>query len=138
MTHPPSLKTALKRGAVVAAANGPLVMVQFIAEGTLKLLLAVPIVGSVFLVVLLLGANGEAVLSGDPRQIVAEVFGALAGHPVALAAVGMAFLLVLVGGSALTFAVKGGTVSVLADAEARAGSIERPPAPQAHNRGGRP
>ncbi|OFW09683.1 MAG: hypothetical protein A3H96_01025 [Acidobacteria bacterium RIFCSPLOWO2_02_FULL_67_36] len=127
MTHPPSLKTALKRGALVAAANWPLVMVQFIAEGTLKLLLAVPIVGSVFLVVLLLGANVEEVLSGDPRQIVAEVFGALAGHPVALAAVGMAFLLVLVGGSALTFAVKGGTVSVLADAEARAGSIERPP-----------
>ena len=33
----------------------------------------------------------------------------------------------LLGGSALTFVIKGGTVSLLADAEAKAGPIERPP-----------
>ena len=37
---PPGLKAALKRGALVAAANWPLVAVQFVAESTLKLLLA--------------------------------------------------------------------------------------------------
>ena len=40
MIQPPPLKTALKRGALLAAANWPLVLVQFVAEGTLKLLLA--------------------------------------------------------------------------------------------------
>ena len=127
MPNPPTLKAALKRGALVAAANWPLVVVQFVAEGTLKLLLAVPVVGGVFLVVLLLGADVEDVLAGDVRQIVTTVFGALAGNPVALAAFGAAFLLVLLGGSALTFVAKGGTVSILAEAEALAGPLERPP-----------
>jgi hypothetical protein len=127
MTQPPPLKAALKRGALVAAANWPLVVVQFVAEGTLKLLLAVPIVGGVFLVVLLLGADVEDVLGGSVQQIIAAVFGSLTANPVALAAFAVAFLLVLAGGSALTFVTKGGTVSILAEAEARAGLIERPP-----------
>lgn len=128
MTHHPPLKIAFKRGALVAAANWPLVLIQFIAEGTLKLLLAVPVVGGVFLVMLLLGEDAvNEVLSGDLRGIPAAVFGALAANPVALAAFALSFLLVLAGGSALTFAVKAGTVSILAAAEADAGPIERPP-----------
>lgn len=127
MPSPPALKTALKRGALLAAANWPLVVVQFIAEGTLKLLLAVPIVGGVFLVVLVLGADVEEVLSGDAREIVGSVFGSLRANPAALAAFVAAALIVLLGASALTFAIKGGTVSVLAEAEAAAGPIERPP-----------
>jgi hypothetical protein len=127
MFPPPALKTTLKRGALVAAANWPLVAVQFVAEGTLKLLLAVPVVGGVFLVVLLLGANTEDVLSGDLRDIVGAVVSALGQNPMALAAFAVAFSLVLLGGSALTFVVKGGTVSVLAAAERLAGPIERPP-----------
>jgi hypothetical protein len=127
MSSPPALKSALKRGALLAAANWPLVAVQFIADGTLKLLLAVPVVGGVFLVVLLLGADVEEVLRGDLREIVTAVLGALRANPAALAAFSAAFLLVLVGGSALTFVVKAGTVTILADAEAQAGAIERPP-----------
>jgi hypothetical protein len=127
MPSPPALKTALKRGALLAAANWPLVVVQFIAEGTLKLLLGVPIVGGVFLVVLVLGADVEEVLSGDTREIVTAVFGSLRANPAALAAFAVSALIVLLGASALTFVVKGGTVSVLADAEAAAGPIERPP-----------
>src|SRR5512145_292832 len=53
VTHSLPLKAALKRGALVAAANWPLVVVQFIAESMLKLLLAVPTIGGLFLVVLL-------------------------------------------------------------------------------------
>src|ERR671910_461856 len=126
MPSPPALKTALKRGALLAAANWPLVAVQFIAEGTLKLLLAVPIVGGVFLVVLVLGADAEEVLDGDTREIVTSVFGSLRANPAGLTAVAASAVLVLLGASALTFIVKGGTVSVLADAEAAAGPIERP------------
>lgn len=127
MSHHLPLKAALKRGALLAAANWPLVVVQFIAEATLKLLLAVPVIGGVFLVVLLLDAEVDALLAGDVRDIVAAVFAAMRANPVALAAYATAFLLVLLGGSALTFIVKGGTMALLASAEATAGPIERPP-----------
>ncbi len=126
MTQAPGLKVALKRGALLAAANWPLVAVQFVAEATFKLLLAVPVLGGVFLVVLLLGADMEQFLSGDVR-VVGAVMGALHESPAALAAFALGFLVVVLGGSALTFVVKGGTVAVLAEADARAGRIERPP-----------
>jgi hypothetical protein len=127
MTHPLPLKAALKRGALITAANWPLVAVQFIAEATLKLLLAVPVLGGLFLAVLLLGGEAEELLAGDLRDIVAAVFANLRANPVAFAAFGLAFLLVLLGGSALTFVVKAGTVALLAEAEMSSGQIERPP-----------
>jgi hypothetical protein len=127
MNEPPGLKATLKRGALVAAANWPLVAVQFIAESTLKLLLAVPVVGGIFLVVLLLGGDADELLAGDVRDIVAAVFGAMRQNVPALIAFSVAFAVVLLGGSALTFVVKAGTVSLLAGAEADAGSIEQPP-----------
>ena len=126
-TDAPGLKATLKRGALVAAANWPLVAVQFVAESTLKLLLGVPVVGGIFLVVLLLGANADELLAGDVRQIVTEVFAAMRQNVPALVTFSMAFAVVLLGGSALTFVVKGGTVSLLVAAEAGAGVIERPP-----------
>jgi hypothetical protein len=121
------LKTTLKRGALVTVANWPLVAVQFVAESTLKLLLAVPVVSGVFLVVLLLGADADQLLAGDIREIIAAVFGAMRQSTAALVAFSFAFGVVLLGGSALTFMTKAGTVSLLARAEAQAGPIERPP-----------
>jgi hypothetical protein len=127
MTHAPALKTALKRGALIAAANWPLVVVQFVAESTLKLILGVPVVGGIFLVVLLLDADVEEVLRGDLREIVTSVFSAMRANPAALTSFVIAFLIVLIGGSFLTFIVKGGTVAVLVEADQHAGAIERPP-----------
>jgi hypothetical protein len=127
MAHAPALKTALKRGALIAAANWPLVVVQFIAESTLKLILGVPVVGGIFLVVLLLDANVEELLRGDVWEILGAVFSALRANPAALTSFAIAFLLVLIGGSLLTFIVKGGTVAVLVEADEHAGAIERPP-----------
>jgi hypothetical protein len=127
MSNAPGLKTTLKRSALVACANWPLVVVQFVAESTLKVILGVPVVGGIFLVVLLMDANVEDVLGGDLRDIVAAVLSSLRANPAALTAFALAFLVVLIGGSILTFIVKGGTVAVLADAEAGAGAIERPP-----------
>jgi hypothetical protein len=127
MTHSLPLKAALKRGALIAAANWPLVLVQFIAEAMLKLLLAVPTVGGVLLVMLLLDTDVDDVFAGGLRDIAATVLSALRTNPVALVAFALSFLLVLVGASALTFIVKGGTVSLLAASEAAAGTIERPP-----------
>ena len=127
MPHPPALKASLKRGAFIAAANWPLIVVQFIAEGTQQLLLAVPLVGGIVLVVLLLGADVEDVMAGGIRSSIGSVFGALRANPVALVLFAASFLLVLLGASVLTFVVKGGTVAILAHAESQAGPIERPP-----------
>jgi hypothetical protein len=127
MISTPGLKAALKRGALVAAANWPLVIVQFVAESSLKLLLAVPIVGGAFLVALLLDASLTDLLHGDVREIVTAIISALTASPAALAAFVASTLLVVVGGSVFTFVVKGGTVALLAEAERVAGPIERPP-----------
>jgi len=127
MSQTPGLKAALKRGALIAAANWQLVIVQFVAESILKLLLAVPIVGGAFLVALLLDTNLTDLLTGDVRDIVTSIVGALVASPIALAAFIAATLVVLVGGSLFTFIVKGGTLALLAQAEQVAGPIERPP-----------
>src|SRR3954454_21710770 len=127
MSQAPGLKAALKRGALVTAANWPLVAVQFIAESTLKLLLAVPVLGGIFLVALLMDADVGELISGSPSEIVQAVFNAMRASPPALVAFVAAFLLVMAGGSALTFVVKAGTVAVLANAASAAGPIERPP-----------
>jgi hypothetical protein len=127
MSHTPGLKAALKRGALIAAANWPLVIVQFVAEASLKLLLAVPIVGGAFLVALLLDTSLTDLLSGDVRDIVTAIVSALVTNPAALIAFVTATLLVLLGGSMLTFVVKGGTVALLAEAERVAGPVEKPP-----------
>ena len=127
MAHTPGLKAALKRGALIAAANWPLVLVQFVTESTLKLMLAVPIVGGAFLVALLLDTSLSDLLRGDVRDIVTSILSALMASPIALGAFVAAGLVVLVGGSLITFVVKGGTVAMLAESERVAGPIERPP-----------
>lgn len=123
----PGLHSALKRGALIAAANWPLVLVQFVTESILKLLLAVPIVGGAFLVALLLDTSLSDLLRGDVRDIVTSILSALTANPIALAAFVASGLVIVVGGSLITFVVKGGTVALLAEAERVAGSIERPP-----------
>src|SRR4030095_12649397 len=50
---------------------------RFLADSTLKGLLALPVVGGIFLVVLLLGANADEVLAVDVREVVAQVFAAM-------------------------------------------------------------
>src|SRR5512140_2698931 len=121
MTTTPGLKTALKRGALIAAANGPLLIVQFVAESSLKLLLAVPIVGGAFLVALLLDTSFTDLLHGDVRDIVTSIISALMASPAALTAFLASGLIVLLGGSVLPFVVKGGTVAILAESERVAG-----------------
>ncbi|PYR52512.1 MAG: hypothetical protein DMF95_06235, partial [Acidobacteria bacterium] len=117
----------LKRGALLAAANWPTVAIQFIAETTFQMLLAVPIVGAAILVAVLLGADLADLLQGSLREIFTTIASALLSEPVALVAFATAFTLVLLGGSVLMFAVKGGTVEVMTAANAAAGPIERQP-----------
>ena len=52
-----SLKLLLKRGALLAAANWPVIAIQFVATTTFQALLAVPLIGAAILVAVLLGAD---------------------------------------------------------------------------------
>lgn len=127
MTRIASSRAALKRGALITAANWQVVVVQFVADAVFTALLAVPVVGGAMLVVLTSGlAPGEIIRQGI-RRAVPAVAAALLAHPIALAAFLAAVLLVLVGGSVLMAFIKGGTIAVLATAERETGPIEEPP-----------
>ena len=102
------LKLLLKRGALLAAANWPTVAIQFVAETTFQVLLAVPIVGAAILVAVLLGGDLADLLQGSLRDIFTTIASTLMSEPVALVAFITAFGVVLLGGSALMFLVKGG------------------------------
>ena len=121
------LKECLKRGALVTAANWHVVLVQFVADALFKTLLAVPVVGGVFLVVLLIGGDPSDLLTLPVSAIIPTMASVLLAQPIALAAFLLAVALVLAGGSLLMFLVKGGTVSVLVAAERGAGAVEHPP-----------
>jgi hypothetical protein len=127
MTYARSLKFLLKRGALVAAANWPVVLVQFVADSVFNALLAVPIAGGVLLVMLLVGAAPADLLGLEYREVVPELISSLLAHPLALTAFLGALGLVAAGGSILMFAVKAGTLTVLTAAEHTAGHIEQPP-----------
>lgn len=121
------VKLLLKRGALLAAANWPLVAIQFAAETTFQVLLAVPVIGGAILVVAILGANASNLLQGRVRDMAATVAASLAAEPVALVSFIVAFGIVLAGGSMLVFLVKGGVIDVLLSANDEAGAIEQEP-----------
>lgn len=122
-----NLKLLLKRGALLAAANWPVVAIQLVAETTFYVLLAVPIVSAAILVAVLLGADLAELLDSSLRDMFTTIASALLSEPVALVAFITAFTVVLLGGLVLTFLVKGGTVDVLLAADRQAGPIERQP-----------
>jgi hypothetical protein len=119
------LKLLLKRGALLAAANWQTVAIQFAAQTTFQVLLAVPIIGAAILVAVLLGADLADLLQGSLREIFTTIASALLSEPIALVAFIAAFTVVLLGGSVLMFLVKGGTVTVMLAANETAGPIER-------------
>ena len=79
-----NLKLLLKRGALLAAANWPVVLIQFAAETTFQVLVAVPIVGAAILVAVLLGADLANLLQGSMREMVTTIASALISEPLAL------------------------------------------------------
>jgi hypothetical protein len=122
------LKLSLKRGALVTAANWQVVLVQFVADTLFKTLVAVPIVGGLVLVALVVGGNPLDLLRVDDlTQTVSTMVGVLLAQPVALAAFIVALGVILIGGSIMMFAVKAGSVTVLLAGDRAAGAIEVPP-----------
>lgn len=127
MSRTTDLKYFLKRGALVAAANWQVVVIQFVSDALFKTMLAVPVVGGVFLVVLVVGGDPSDVLSLELRDIIPTTASVLMAQPIALAAFLSSLAIVLIGGSLLLFLVKGGAVTVLIAAERVAGDIEHRP-----------
>jgi hypothetical protein len=118
------LKLLLKRGGLLAAANWPVIAIQFAAQTTFQALLAVPIIGAAILVAVLLGGDLGNLLQGSMRDIFTVIANALMAEPFALIAFITAFGIVLIGGSVLMFLAKGGVVDVILSADATAGPIE--------------
>jgi hypothetical protein len=122
-----TVQAVLKRGALVAAANWPVTLIQSAADGLFKLLVGIPLVGGIFLVALVVGGEPGALLTLDSRVLAATIIGSLVSHPLVLIAFLMAMAVVVVGGSLFVFLVKGGTVTTLVRGERDAGPVERPP-----------
>ncbi len=105
-----------------------MVLVQFVADTLFKTLVAVPIVGGLVLVALVVGGNPFDLLRlDDLTQTVSTMVGVLLAQPVALAAFVAAMAVILTGGSILMFAIKAGSVTVLLAGDRSAGTIEVPP-----------
>lgn len=103
-------------------------LVQFIADTLFKTLIAVPIVGGLVLVALVVGGNPFDVLRlDDLTQTVSTMVGVLLAQPIALAAFIAALGVIMIGGSVMMFAVKAGSVTVLLAGDRSAGAIEVPP-----------
>jgi len=121
------LRAAVKRGALLAAANWPVTLIQSSADSLYKLLLAAPLIGGVFLVALTLGSDPTALISLESREMLATVATALLARPIVLTAFLLALGVVSVGGSFFIFLVKAGTVATLVHSDHEAGPIEEPP-----------
>ena len=121
------LKPTLKRGALIAAANWQITLIQAVADSLFKLLLAVPIIGGVFLVGLVLGAEPTGLMTLEWRELITTIVAALLSHPVVLTTFLLSLGVVIVGGSVLVFLVKGGTVATLVEGDEQAGPVEQPP-----------
>lgn len=127
MRDPLTLRLLLKRGALVAAANWPVVAVQFVADAAFKILLTIPLLGGTVLVVLLLGGNAAELLNQGIRTALSDIATALLARPLALIFFMLALLMALLGGSVFMFLIKGGTITVLAAGDRVAGPLEKGP-----------
>jgi hypothetical protein len=122
-----TLRAALSRGAIVALANWPVILVEFVAESVYKVAVGVPIVGGAFMVAVLLGADVRSLLGEGVLSAAEHILVPLSNAPAALLAFLLSLCLVGIGGAMLMFVVKAGTLAVLVQAEAVAGETYRRP-----------
>jgi len=122
-----NLKLLLKRGALMTAANWQTVAIQFVAETTFQVLVAIPILGAAVLLSVVVGTDLSVLLQGGLRDIATRIAGTLTAEPVALLSFGVAFSITLGGASVLMFLVKGGVLDVLLASHEAAGAFETEP-----------
>jgi hypothetical protein len=117
---------ALKRGALVAAANWPVALIQAAADALFKVLIAAPLVGGIILTTLVIGADIDEE-AADWRVLLTQVVSSLLVHRMVLIAFVLSVTLVVIGGSLFVFLVKGGTMGVLVRSERQAPPVENDP-----------
>jgi hypothetical protein len=121
------LKPLLKRGALIAAANWQVTLIQATADSLFKLLIATPMIGGLVLVGLVIGTAPEELMSLEWREMAATIITSLLSHPAVLTAFLASLAVMAVGGSLFIFLIKAGSVAVLVRGEREAGAIEQPP-----------
>lgn len=121
------LVAALKRGALITAANWPVVIIDFVLESFYKLAVTIPVLGGALMVGAIVGTDVEAVIGEGVRAAADVVMGSLATAPIALVAFLLALALVGLGGEAIMFAIKAGTLSVIVESERVAGELQATP-----------
>src|SRR5919108_6047336 len=78
------LKAAVKRGALIAAANWPVTLIQASADSLFKLLLAAPLIGGIFLVALAVGTEPGALMELEWRDLATTIVSSLLAQPLVL------------------------------------------------------
>lgn len=121
------MRVALKRGALVTAANWPVILVQFTAVSVCRLALAVPIVGGAFMVGVLSNADVTSVFSSDLRSAAGLVITSLLHRPIALWSFVAAMSVVAIGSGFVSWLTQAGVSGTLTGGERLAGEIHRPP-----------
>jgi hypothetical protein len=111
------LRTWLVRGGLIAAANWPAVMAQFVAASIVKVLAGLPLAAAAALLLVLSVPDDMA----PPRTgDLAAALAALATEPAALAAVAAAAIIAGLGSLVFGAVVKAGTVAIIVAGERRA------------------
>jgi hypothetical protein len=121
------LRAALKHGALITAANWPVVLIEFAIESLFKFALAVPVIGGALMVAVLVGDDLGTIFGQGVRAAADLVIGSLATAPGALTSFFAAFGLVAFGGGIVMFIIKGGTLAVIVESEHTAADIHRGP-----------
>jgi hypothetical protein len=124
------LRAALKRGALVTAANWPVILIDFTIESFYKLALTIPILGGALVVAAIVGTDLGTVVDEGMRATADTVISSLTTAPIALLAFLVALAVVALGGELLMFSLKIGTLSVLVTGEREAGEIHTQPVRQ--------
>lgn len=120
MVDPPRLRALLLRGALVTAANWPVVVAQFIAESAVRLLAGIPLAGSAALLLVLAVPERLAPAGGTAPDAAVAAIGELARVPLALAGLAVAAVFAGLGGLVLGAVIKAGTVTIVVAGERRA------------------
>src|SRR5436190_2097306 len=90
---------AARMASCPAAANWPTVAIQFVAETTFQVLVAIPSLGAAVHVSVVVGEDLTELLQGALRDTATRTAGALAAEPVALVSFGVAFGIALAAAS---------------------------------------
>jgi len=108
-------------------ANWPIVLIDFGIESLYKLAVSVPVLGASLGIASIVGDDLTALVSQGVRATADAVLGSLATAPVALTAFLIALAIVAIGGEAVMFVIKAGTLAVVVEADRVSGDVHTLP-----------